>query len=292
MPTKTLKKLFDPSISKQEKLILIFQRPWLLKSITPFLKQPRDKRYIFIVGCYGSGTSLLNHLLSFHPEISGLPTEGAPLTDQLITPEDVGWARMVHKVLPRLQENVEHVDWKRLKEQWAFFHDSTRPFFLEKSISNWMRIPWLAKHFKNSWFIWITRNGYAVAEGLKRRSIKSRRYTADEYPNGFPIDLCAKEWFTGNQAIEEQLKGIENKIIITYEDLSGKCHETLGKILKQLPVTDKTISTPKAFKFHEELSDISNKNEESIKRLSQKEIQIIQSIAGNLLKQYKYEVNE
>lgn len=45
------------------------------------------KKWVFIVGCYNSGTTLLNQILSCHPDILTLPDEGAFLTRRVPTPE-------------------------------------------------------------------------------------------------------------------------------------------------------------------------------------------------------------
>ncbi len=50
-----------------------------------------NKKWVFIIGCYNSGTTLLNEILASHPKISGLPDEGVMLTDQLVKPEDFNW---------------------------------------------------------------------------------------------------------------------------------------------------------------------------------------------------------
>ena len=49
-------------------------------------KRLKNKNWIFITGCYNSGTTLLNQILSTHSRISGLPDEGVMLTDQLVRP--------------------------------------------------------------------------------------------------------------------------------------------------------------------------------------------------------------
>lgn len=41
-----------------------------------FTPVPRPDKWLFVVGCYNSGTTLLAEMLSRHPNISGLPTEG------------------------------------------------------------------------------------------------------------------------------------------------------------------------------------------------------------------------
>ena len=51
-------------------------------------------RWVFVVGCYNSGTTLLANLLEAHPAINGLAREGVELTDALRRPELAGWPRM------------------------------------------------------------------------------------------------------------------------------------------------------------------------------------------------------
>lgn len=60
-------------------------------AVTPV---PRPRKWLFLVGCYNSGTTLLAELLSRHPDISALPTEGHFITDQFVKDYDVGLPRM------------------------------------------------------------------------------------------------------------------------------------------------------------------------------------------------------
>ena len=51
-------------------------------------------RWVFIIGCYNSGTTLLKDLLAEHPHIGVLAGEGVKFSDALPRPEDFGWQRM------------------------------------------------------------------------------------------------------------------------------------------------------------------------------------------------------
>ena len=51
-------------------------------------------RWVFIIGCYNSGTTLLKGLLAEHPHIGILAGEGVKFSDALPRPEDFGWQRM------------------------------------------------------------------------------------------------------------------------------------------------------------------------------------------------------
>jgi len=282
--------ILDRKTTWREKFIPVFCRGCFRMLATPFLVLPKDKSYIFILGCYSSGTTLLNNLLGYHSEISGLPTEGASLTGELVTPEELGWTRMIHQCFTDLCSDLKRINPRRLKKQWGFFHDKSKLFFLEKSISNWARIDWLAKNFDNAWFIWIIRNGYAVAEGLRRRSIESERYTAKKYPNGFPIELCAQEWVVSNSTIESLSKPIKNKIMIKYEELTEDKEVTIKYILEQLPIKNKMIKINDSFEFHGKMRPIKNMNDQSIARLSEEDIDKINIVAGDYLEKWGYPV--
>ena len=60
-------------------------------ALTPI---PKDKTWVFLVGCYNSGTTLLAELLGQHPSISALSTEGHFITDQFVKDYDIGLPRM------------------------------------------------------------------------------------------------------------------------------------------------------------------------------------------------------
>ena len=55
---------------------------------------PRPDKWVFIVGCYGSGTTLLNKMLATHPMVGSLSTEGQFFTDQLPLPRNLGLSRL------------------------------------------------------------------------------------------------------------------------------------------------------------------------------------------------------
>ena len=54
-------------------------------------------RWVFIIGCYNSGTTLLARLLERHSEIQTLPGEGVVFSDVLTRPEEFGWPRLWFK---------------------------------------------------------------------------------------------------------------------------------------------------------------------------------------------------
>ncbi len=170
---------------------------WELRiSMTPI---PKNKKWIFVVGCYNSGTTLLAKLLSCHPDISGLPDEGQYFTRELPGESQFGLNRMWAKRedLFRLTENDTGPDPIRIQKEWAMRLDRKKACFLEKTPVNCVRMRWFQKHFDNAHFIAITRNPYGVCEGISR---KARPHHS---PEGWPMGLIANQWRRTNELIEE-----------------------------------------------------------------------------------------
>ncbi len=258
----------------------------------PFIKTPTMNNMIFIVGCYNSGTTLLDHMLSSHDEISNLPSEGVSLTSELSTPEDFGWNRMWFMCRNKLEiSKFSHSpDLEIIKKQWSMFYDNSKEFYLEKSVINSLNIDWLEESFHSPYFIWIVRNGYAVAEGIRRRTLPEGRHNS-QYLKGYPIELCAKQWAYNNNVISKKINYTKNWKCISYEDLTTKNDAVIDEIFDWLPLNERTeYNITREFTFHNKSKTITNMNQESINRLSKIEIdQITSEIQPELVK-YGYKI--
>jgi len=255
-------------------------------SITPV---PRPQKWLFIVGCYNSGTTLLSEILSSHDKISGLPTEGQFLTDQFVSDYHLGLPRMwvQREDLFRLTEKDAGPDVIRLKKEWGIRLDKSKPIFLEKSPPNVARTRWLQKHFENAYFIGIVRNGYAVAEGIARKA------EPHHLINGWPIDLCAYQWYRSNKILCEDAKHLRHFLWVKYEDLVDDTKRELEKIFSFLGIDDIlliNVDVDKEWSIHERNQKIMNMNNESIKRLSPEKIKIINKVAGDSIINFGYKL--
>lgn len=255
------------------------------------VKVQENKHYIFIVGCYNSGTSLLNNLLAQHNEISGLPSEGVALTGQIPRPEDIGWNRMWHRCRDQVEISSlnRKPDHQLVKKNWAFWFDPSKLFFLEKSIINSLNIDWLEEKFNHPYFLWIVRNGYAVAEGIQRRTSEPSRHPSI-YIGGYPIEMCARQWVVNNQVIEEKLSNVRNSMKVTYEELTAAPKSTIKKIIDMIPLKNKSIIIPEEFEFHQQRLKIRNMNRDSIERLTDEQISSITNEAREMIINQGYEI--
>lgn len=253
-----------------------------------------NKRWIFITGCYNSGTTLLDQILATHPEISGLPDEGVMLTDQLVRPEDFGWRRLWSECENEMESSTRNQQKNavRIKKHWSHFYDSEKDYLLEKSISNTTRLDFFNENFRPAWFIHIVRNGYAVAEGIHRKAevMEGNPFIQE---GKYPYPLCAKQWVRSLQVFEEHKKKLQNVIEVKYEELAENPSEVVNGILKTMGLKKFPEDYfDKSFTIHEKNSKIKNMNTSSFKRLEAKDVKAINEVAGRYLNTYGYKLLE
>lgn len=251
-------------------------------ALTP---EPRNKTWVFLVGCYNSGTTLLAELLGQHPEISALETEGHFITDQFIKDYDIGLPRMwvEREDLFRLDENSTGPDPLRVKKEWAMRLDLRKPVLLEKSPPNSAKTRWLQAHFENARFVGIIRNGYAVAEGITRKA--DPKHLKDSWP----IEMSARQWQRSNQVLLEDEPFLKHFLWVSYEELAADTAGTLNKITRFIGVDEfKDFEEDRSWSIHERDEKVRDMNEESIARLTDEQIRRINEVAGEMLDHFGY----
>lgn len=246
---------------------------------------PKDKTWVFLVGCYNSGTTLLAELLGHHPSISALPTEGHFITDQFVKDYDIGLPRMWvdREDLFRLTEKDEGPDPVRVKKEWAMRLDLNKPVLLEKSPPNSAKTRWLQAHFENARFIGIMRNGYAVTEGITRKADPKHLI------NSWPIEKSAYQWKRSNEILQQDAEHLKHFMWIKYEDLAADTRGTLNKITDFIGLPGfENFEKDRSWSIHERDEKVRNMNQESIDRLSSEQIKQINEIIGDMIESYGY----
>ena len=251
-----------------------------------------NKNWIFIIGSYNSGTTLLDQILSNHPQISGLPDEGVMLTDQLVRPEDFDWRRMWSECEQEMEnsDRNQKKDADLIKKHWSHFYDLDKDFLLEKSISNMTRLKFLNENFKPAWFIHIVRNGYAVAEGIHRKAeiMQGNPYYNKGY---YPYSICAKQWVRSLKIYEAHKTSLQNVIEIKYEDLAENPSKIVNSLLEKIGLKKFPEDYfEKSFTIHEKKSRIKNMNSSSFKRLKEEDCKEINLAGEAYLTKYGYKI--
>jgi len=240
----------------------------------------QPKKWVFIVGCYNSGTTLLHNVLAALPNVAQLPREGQYCTDQLLVPSTAGLVRSwaLHPELFTLDAAAKSPpDIDRLQRHWcSMMSPPGAGIYLEKSIPNAARIPWLNARFPNASFIAIVRNGYVVAEGIRRKADRS-------------LAQGARQWAVSNDIMLQDLKSVERAHVITYEDFTESPEQVMGTLLSflELPASQNMMQG-KEWTIHGVQSSIKNMNQASLQRLSTGDKKIIEGEAGELLDHLGY----
>jgi hypothetical protein len=248
-----------------------------------------DRIWVFIIGCYNSGTTLLEQILSLHPAIASLNEEGVMLTDALPRPEDYGWRRMWLGCESKIIIDPAHElrTAARIKRHWSHFYPARR-YLMEKSISNTPRALFFERNFQPVYFIHLVRNGYAVAEGIMRKAkvMGGNPYAGQQH---YPIEMCAGQWKRSMEVVEEAKPKLRHFLEVRYEDLTEKPLETMSVITSflGLEALSKEMIT-RSFSVHEKNEPILNMNERSLARLSAAEIKKINEVAHHYLVRYGY----
>ena len=252
-----------------------------------FSVMPCPEKWIFIVGCYNSGTTLLRKILGSHPLISALPSEGQYLTDQFPSDHEIGLSRMwvLREDLYRLTENDSGPDAIRIKREWGMRLDKSRQIFLEQTPANAARTRWLQKNFKNAYFIGIIRNGYAVTEGITR---KAKPIHSEQ---GWSIEQAAYQWSRSNEILCDDAKHLDHFIWSKYEDLAENPEKEISRILKFLEIPEHgSIELNNDWSVHERDQKIRNFNAEGINRLTKEQITTINNVSKKTLLEFGYDV--
>ena len=255
---------------------------------------------IFIFGCCNSGTtillnSLLTHESLYGPEIDGQDLEGLPdsMRHHLGNSTFRMWAHHLFSQGPEgdtpgsnlayyvTEDNYNEDDRGRIVEAVSdLVHPESR--LVMKSPADTLRARLIQSYFPDAHFISVVRNGYAVAEGIRRK----REYDPDrpQYQGLITsIEDAAEQWQNANRVVcsYEDLNLLERYKIIRYEDLVANPEETVADLLSFCELDSSNFTMPH---FRTDL------NKEQINRLSGDEIQVVTDIARPMLERFDYDI--
>jgi hypothetical protein len=246
----------------------------------------KANRWCFIVGCNNSGTSLLQELLERTNKVSTFPFEGQRYTRVLKRSTKRGHERVWSEYLEELEVNPKISDKLRPRLLYDWMSELTMPvkeIIVEKTPANIIRMKWLNETFPKSYFIGIVRNGYAVAEGIRRKGHK-------------PVDRGAKHWNFVNKRMIESSKDVDNFLLIKYEDLVDKQEKIISllSIFLGIDLNYFKVAIAQKYEFETvlgaEATPIMNMNSKSIEALNAEDIETINHYAGEMLSYFNYEL--
>jgi hypothetical protein len=274
----------------REALGKLWRKPGFRRMVRPLLSEKQPEKWLFVVGCFNSGTTILRRLLESHPDISAMVREGAKMTDAFPDLEAGGWPRMMfaNRHLWDLPEDGAEQRARLARRDWSFWFDGRAKVFFEKSIDHTTRMGWMDRHFPGAHFIAIRRNGYCVNEGIMRRACPSGAARA-QVGERYPPELCAEQWVAFDETVTRGCAEVQRAVEIRYEDLMAQPVETmralfafLGLVQPEMTFTGDTLVI--AGQSHQLL----DQNARSLARLTPEEIAAMAPIMKETMARHGY----
>ena len=258
-----------PFMGRRKRELLAWIYAVAPKSLIRRYLRSRGHRWVFIIGSTNSGSTLLQDILSGHPEISGMRGEGQYRTRALVRDENRLFGMQKDDFI--LTE-VDDGNYLRVYYDWYFETKGDRKILLEKTPVNSMRMRWLQHWFSPAQFIVIARSPYGVCEGMARKT-------------GVSIAEAAENWRIVYQTILDSFEYVDSHLMITYDDLTDETDTTLEKIggFLSLMVPFESLGSRK-LKVHEQTSEIKNMDYKSIERLSEEELSMINQKCAEVMR--------
>jgi hypothetical protein len=251
-------------------------RPWVRRAAARI-------HWVFIVGCSNSGTTLLAHVLSRHPDICALPYEGHFMTSALPRPWAPGSRVFSERLdLFRLTEEDRVSELDEVLFDWliASLFRGRRPVVLVKSPNDMLRTRWLQAGLPRCSFIGLVRNGYAVCEGIRRRE-------------GYELARCARHWAKAHEVLLSDQERIRRMHLLRYEDLCANPTATLTELASFLGLAPEPLEEAESVHWevhnlHQTAGPLRDLNSDSISRLSLAERDLVRAEAGPMLERFGY----
>lgn len=169
-------------------------------------------RFLFIVGCPRSGTSALTYALNAHPDVVlGLERFNSRIARRVLQPQDFD--------RPRFFDVQPDDTWYRSLDQFKDYYENVAAKYDsglyrgDKFPRGYEHYEYLSQTFADSYFIFILRNIFDVAESFEARRVHGGNWPA----NGGPV-AAVQRW---NASIGYTLRWRERTriLIVAYEDL-------------------------------------------------------------------------
>jgi len=278
--------IMKPEIVKQEVIYAYRSLRWRWeghKFSKHWYEKARECKWIFLLGCNNSGTTLVYNVLGLHPAISALPRDGQKLTKALPNSGSLHYPRIWTERLDvlRLTEGDNRCDRARLVYDWIDYKkEVSTEFILVKSPPDTIRSRWLQEVFGHCYFIGLVRNGYVVCEGIRRR-------------NRYSMERCARHWNLANKVMLEDSQFLDHFKLLTYEELTHDPIAALGSLADFLGLEQSEFRSIAERKFVVHnidgmRSQIRNFNARSLSRLSPEDNMTITLHAREMLERFGY----
>ena len=279
--------------ARDEALVRLWLKPSLRAVLRPVMPKRQPQAWVFMGGCYNSGTTILREMLGAHPEVATLPREGVVMTDAFPALEAGGWQRMwwrnADKVAAVAADPARVA--ARAQADWAPWWRRGAKVYLEKSIAHGAWMPALEQGFENARFIGVIRNGYCACEGIRRRAKPSGAAAAELGREDYPLAEVGRQWVHANEVLLRDREALGQYHEIRYEAFAEAPADTLRALFRFVGVDDSVVEDLGGGHLRVAGRDftVANQNAASLARLSAQDLAEITPVIGPMLDQLGYD---
>jgi len=226
-----------------ELFIRLYRQQWFRLIARKLFASKKPLRWIFVVGCYNAGTTVVKDAIALHSEISTMPIEGDLLTQQMSNLEQGGWARCLYGNKKSIIANKlnSKLNTTEILKDWAPWIRSNK-IFMDKAISHSCRLAQLRTTFGESCkFIVVTRNRNDVVSGINRRSVPSGIAKSQLGSSEYPQELLEAQWEFMYRMISSDAQS-KDSFVISYEDFMERPEAVTRNAFEFLDLNDPGVT--------------------------------------------------
>lgn len=207
------------------------------------------KGQVFLVGCARSGTTLLQSMLTAHPEIASFPE--SHLFQNLRIPY---WSRLLRLASPKARnclnkflQNINQEQQQLPKQAWfidqyvSVFIEALQQatqqqgkrIWVEKSTEHAFYIKMIERYIPKAKFIHIVRNGADVVASLYE--VRKKYQQLEVWGESWDVDRCIEHWLKSIKFTSKYLHQ-PNQLLVRYEKLVVDPESVMREICKFLEV--------------------------------------------------------
>jgi Sulfotransferase family len=197
-----------------------------------------DHKFVFVCGLQRSGTTMLYRYLDEHPQVSALSGTARDTNEgqhnQTVYPGDE-WhgkgGRFAFRPEARFTEDsplVTPENAEKLFTEWSRYWDLSKPYLLEKSPPNLIRMRFLQALFPESWFVVLIRHPIPVT-------------LATQPWGGDRTHRLLEHWLRAHELFVADLPHVRRVHTVRYEELVADADGVLGSAFRFLGLDDANV---------------------------------------------------
>ncbi len=253
------------------------ERPWLAALNRLARRFPGEARRVWFAG--GGNAYVYGRRRTLRERLFPMPVEGEPVFARCGVPDGPAPGSALRRAVARI---------------CRFAGGSV---FVNKRVANNRRIPFLAAAFPEARFLWIVRDGRAVAYSLSR--VDWWEGSVVWWYGGTPAqwvaegrdpwELCARNWVAELQAVEEGIQAVpaDRVLRLSYESLVADPPGTLRRVAEflRLPRAEEWLRLATGLPYPD-------RNQAWRVRLDPRAVATITAVQAARLEAYGYELGE